>query len=102
MDLTRDSYEFVGSGPPEVHRTKPDMESQLLAAERSLGLATIPCVVGDQSKTLIRISDVYKRTVIWLLALKDTRRNRRDADTEGVFGRCFPQKRIVDGRTGRV
>lgn len=78
-------YQFVAelfpewrcNEPPEVKMVLPDVAAQIQAAEVGMGIATVPCVMGEQNATLRRISEVYERTEIWLLAHPDTRGNRR-------------------------
>ncbi len=57
--------------------TVPDVEAQMSGAELGMGVATLPCIVGDQRPQLTRISAVLKRSDIWLLAHKNTRNNKR-------------------------
>ena len=57
--------------------TLPDPDTQRAAAIRHLGVATLPCIIGEPDATLVRISDVVKRASIWLLTHQDARGNRR-------------------------
>ena len=78
-------YQFVAqlhdpygtSIPPQPYLTVPDPEAQACGAELGMGLAMLPCVIGDERLGLQRISNVVHRTDIWLLAHKDTRDNKR-------------------------
>ncbi len=80
-----DDYEFVAEfydewrvdDVPSASIVLPDVQSQMQAAESSMGIATLPCVMGDQNEKLIKISEPYFRTDIWLLSHPDTRGNKR-------------------------
>ncbi len=63
--------------PPRRYLTVPDLESQVRGAELGMGIAMLPCLMADANPKLQRISNVVKRTDIWLLAHRDTRNNRR-------------------------
>jgi len=53
------------------------IEAQLILAKQARGIATLPCVIGEQFKELIRIGPTYRRADIWLLSHKDLRDNKR-------------------------
>lgn len=54
-----------------------DIDAQMTAAKLGKGIATLPCLIGDQSDQLVRISEVSHRFDLWLLCHKDLRNNRR-------------------------
>ncbi len=68
---------YAASLPPDRVITLPDPDAQMSAAELGAGIATLPCLIADQRPGLIRISDVVRRSGIWLLCHPDARRNRR-------------------------
>ena len=54
-----------------------DIDSQFKAAELGRGIAKLPCLVGDSSDSLVRISPIYHSIELWLLCHKDLRENKR-------------------------
>lgn len=55
----------------------PDIRTQMRSARSGFGIACLPCLIGDQEPDLICISNVIEKASIWLLAHKDSRRNKR-------------------------
>lgn len=87
---------------PTISITLPDLESQMLAAERNLGIATLPCVMGDDHDSLVRISEPYKRCDIWLLAHPDTRGNRRmQIFRDFLVGVFEGQRQVLSGQPAK-
>ena len=69
--------EFQTQVPHQVVATMADPQAQRLAAQAGLGIATIPCFMGDATPDLVRISDTATRYDIWMLSHPDTRHNKR-------------------------
>ncbi|MEM9621008.1 MAG: LysR family transcriptional regulator [Pseudomonadota bacterium] len=69
--------DFATAEPPQPFMTVPDMEAQARGAEMGIGVATLPCLLGDARPALVRISEVFKRFDIWLLSHRDSRANKR-------------------------
>lgn len=102
-------YEFVASldrdwvvnEPPEIRVVLPDVVAQMQAAEFGMGIATIPCIMGDGNPNLKRISTAYVRTGIWLLAHPDTRGNRRmQLCREFIVDTFEKNQALLDGECG--
>lgn len=55
----------------------PDMRAQILACEAGMGLIYVPCVMCDDNKNLMRLSepDFPSYLELWLLRHKDSRKN---------------------------
>ncbi|NOX52452.1 MAG: LysR family transcriptional regulator [Gammaproteobacteria bacterium] len=78
-------YEFVAqldkpyttSTLPQPCITIQDVDAQMEAACEGVGLAMLPCLMGDPNPDLRRISSVVQRSEIWLLSHRDSRNNKR-------------------------
>ena len=56
-----------------------DGEAQVVAVQQGLGMATLPCFVGDADPLLERVpgTDLRLHGTLWLLTLGETRRTKR-------------------------
>ena len=69
--------QYQGTQAPQVYLTIPDADAQRRGAELGMGMAILPCLIGDRSPDLVRISEVVERSGIWLLSHKESRNNKR-------------------------
>jgi DNA-binding transcriptional LysR family regulator len=78
-----DGYEFTGvlfepyRAPLKTSLIMPNMFAQFQVAVDGMAIASLPCVLGDQSEKLVRLCDPFQRAQIWILAHKDSRENKR-------------------------
>lgn len=80
--------------------TLPDPETQRAAALQHLGVATLPCIIGETEPQLIRISGVQRRASIWLLTHQDARGNRRmQLFRDYLIDALRAQESLLEGRT---
>ena len=80
--------------------TLPDPDTQRAAALKHLGVATLPCIIGEAEKALIRISEVQRRSGIWLLTHKDARGNRRmQLFRDFLIEALRENEAVLEGRT---
>ena len=80
--------------------TFPDPDTQRAAALKSLGVATLPCIIGEAEQNLVRISEVQRRSGIWLLTHKDARGNRRmQLFRDFLIDALNDNEAILEGRT---
>jgi DNA-binding transcriptional LysR family regulator len=56
-----------------------DGESQIAAVRQGLGIATLPCFVGDADPLLARVpgTDLHMHGTLWLLTQGETRKTKR-------------------------
>ena len=56
-----------------------DAETQIVALRQGLGIAALPCFVGDNDPLLARVpaTDIHLHGTVWLLAQGETRNTRR-------------------------
>jgi len=56
-----------------------DAEAQIAALRQGLGMATLPCFVGDVDKLLVRVpgTDLHMHGTLWLLTQGETRKTKR-------------------------
>jgi len=56
-----------------------DAEAQIAALRQGLGMATLPCFVGDADKLLVRVpgTDLHMHGTLWLLTQGETRKTKR-------------------------
>ena len=63
----------------EVPFRTTDAEAQIVAVRQGLGMATLPCFVGDADKLLVRVPGTALRLfgTLWLLTQGETRKTKR-------------------------
>jgi DNA-binding transcriptional LysR family regulator len=95
-----------------MRATLPDVEVTLradsllalrYAAAAGLGLAALPCYLGDTSPDLVRVGRrvAEMETVLWLLTHPDLRRSARvRAFMEFAGGSLARQRAVLEGRAG--
>jgi DNA-binding transcriptional LysR family regulator len=63
----------------EVPFRTPDGETMIAAAREGMGMAILPCFVGDADPLLVRVpgSGLYQHGTLWLLTQGETRKTKR-------------------------
>jgi len=84
--------EYQTAAAPRVFMTVPDMEAQAQGAEMGMGIATLPCLMGDARAQLVRISNVFKRVDSWLLSHRGSRSNKRMQLFRDFLAQAFAQQ----------
>jgi DNA-binding transcriptional LysR family regulator len=69
--------QFSSNLPFNTSLIANNIEAQLVAAKLGKGIATLPCLIGDQDTQLVRIGQAYPRMEIWLLSHKNLRNSKR-------------------------
>jgi DNA-binding transcriptional LysR family regulator len=56
-----------------------DHEAQIVAVRQGIGIATLPCFVGDADPLLVRVpgTDLHMHGTLWLLTQGETRKTKR-------------------------
>ncbi|QND49283.1 LysR family transcriptional regulator [Rhizobium lusitanum] len=57
----------------------PDAETQIVAAQKGIGMTKLPCFVGDADALLVRVpgTDLPMHGTLWLLTQGETRKTKR-------------------------
>jgi len=80
-DAQRFSHRIMptGYGALQVAWRLPDLELQAEAARQGLGMALLPCIMGDRDPSLVRVpgTATYDTLPAWLLTHPDLRRMER-------------------------
>ncbi|NWA24358.1 LysR family transcriptional regulator [Pseudomonas gingeri] len=79
-----------------------DMQSLLVAARASMGVAVLPCFVGDSDPELVRMpgSATHKYGMLWLLTHGETRKTKRiRLFSEFIRNRLSAHAALLDGST---
>jgi DNA-binding transcriptional LysR family regulator len=77
-----------------------DGEAQIVAVRQGLGLATLPCFVGDADPLLVRApgADLHMYGTLWLLTQGETRKTKRvRLFTEFISNRLTAYARLLSG-----
>lgn len=63
----------------EIPFTTTDAVAQIVAAQQGLGLATLPCFVGDADPLLVRVpgTALHRHGTLWILTQGETRKTKR-------------------------
>jgi len=70
----------VGEVPTaDVPFRTTDVGAQIVAVRQGLGMATLPCFVGDADKSLVRVpgAALHRHGTLWLLSQGETRKTQR-------------------------
>lgn len=78
-DLVLERARELGIVEPEIGFVCPDVSGQRALAEEGLGVAILPCIVGESSSRLSRVDPDRSRPAqdIWVLTHPDLRRSER-------------------------
>jgi DNA-binding transcriptional LysR family regulator len=77
-----------------------DAETQIAALRQGLGIATLPCFVGDADPLLVRVpgTDLHLYGTLWILTQGETRKTKRvRLFTDFVFGRLASHAPLLAG-----
>ncbi|HUB16649.1 MAG TPA: LysR family transcriptional regulator [Acetobacteraceae bacterium] len=63
----------------EVSFRTTDADAQIVAVRQGLGMATLPCFVGDADKLLVRVpgTGLHRHGTLWVLTQGETRKTKR-------------------------
>jgi DNA-binding transcriptional LysR family regulator len=92
--------ERAAGGKPPVYRAN-SVVNQLHAAEAGIGLALLPCFLGDRSASLVRILAPPAELIreLWIATHRDLRRTARvRAFMEFVGGAIARERPLLEGR----
>ncbi len=84
---------------PQVAMTSNNLFGLLAGALNHMGLAPLPCFMGDQQPTLVRLQTLDQPTSLWILTHADLRRSARiRAFMDFMYAALLSQRRILEGR----
>ena len=79
-----------------------DGEAQIVAVRQGLGIAPLPCFVGDADPLLVRVpgSELHLYGTLWLLTQGETRKTKRvRLFTEFISGRLAGHGPLLAGQS---
>ena len=113
--MDRPGRQPFGDGGSTLDRNRPCPTREIAAradsfvtmaalAEAGLGLAALPCYLGDRSATLMRMSQPIEamRTSLWLLTHEQLRRTARIRTFMEFVGAALRRRKAIEGQQGRL
>jgi DNA-binding transcriptional LysR family regulator len=103
--IVNDKYDPDWAHEGEIRTTEvpfrtTDAEAQIVAVRQGLGMATLPCFVGDADPLLVRVpgTGLHRHGTLWLLTQGEARKTKRvRLFTEFVSGRLAAYGQLLAG-----